>query len=166
MISSAPDSPHTAVRFHWHAWAALDTHTLYDFLRLRVDIFVVEQRCAYPELDGLDPQCRHLCVHDADGALVGYLRLLPPGLKAPQPALGRLVVAASHRGSGLGRRILQEGLRECARRHPGQAAFLSGQQHLQAFYESAGFRTISEPYLEDGIPHVDMLRQAPPDPAA
>ncbi|MEQ1437789.1 GNAT family N-acetyltransferase [Fontimonas sp. SYSU GA230001] len=146
------------VHWRWYEWPELDADTLYAFLKLRSDIFVVEQNCAYPDIDGLDPQCRHLCGFDADGELRAYLRLLPPGLKNAHPAIGRLVVAAPARGRELGRRIMLEGLRACGLHYPGQAVFLSGQQHLQHFYESLGFRVISAPYLEDGIPHVDMLR--------
>lgn len=144
--------------WRWYAWNELDPDTLYAFLKLRSDIFVVEQNCPYSDMDGLDPQCLHLCGYDADGELLTYLRLLPPGLKCAHPAIGRLVVARPARGTGLGRRAMTEGLRTCAEHHPGAAVFLSGQQHLQTFYQSLGFRPISEPYLEDGIPHVDMLR--------
>ncbi|MFP5304766.1 MAG: GNAT family N-acetyltransferase [Gammaproteobacteria bacterium] len=149
----------TELAWRWYEWSALDADTLYAFLKLRVDVFVVEQACAYAELDGLDPRCRHLCGRDRDGRLLAYLRLLPPGLKRAEPAIGRLVVAAAGRGAGLGRAAMREGLRACAERHPGAAVFLSGQQHLQRFYESLGFRVISTPYLEDGIVHVDMLRE-------
>lgn len=144
--------------WRWYAWNELDPDTLYAFLKLRSDIFVVEQNCPYPDMDGLDPQCLHLCGRGTDGELLAYLRLLPPGLKCVHPAIGRLVVAQSARGTGLGRHAMTEALRNCAERHPGTAAFLSGQLHLQAFYQSLGFRPISEPYVEDGIPHVDMLR--------
>lgn len=144
--------------WRWYAWHELDPDTLYAFLRLRSDIFVVEQNCPYSDMDGLDPQCLHLCGCDADGKLLAYLRLLPPGLKGVHPAIGRLVVAQSARGAGTGRQAMIRGLRGCAEHYPGAAVFLSGQQHLQGFYQSLGFRPISEPYLEDGIPHVDMLR--------
>ncbi|MEW6169411.1 MAG: GNAT family N-acetyltransferase [Pseudomonadota bacterium] len=153
MSSSAPE-----LAWRWYEWSALDADTLHAFLKLRVDVFVVEQACAYAEIDGLDPACRHLCGRDRDGRLLAYLRLLPPGLKRAEPAIGRLVVAAADRGAGLGRTAMHEGLRACTERHPGAAVFLSGQQHLQRFYESLGFRAISAPYLEDGIAHVDMLR--------
>ena len=144
----------------WRRWAELTPDTLYDFLRLRSDIFVVEQNCAYPDMDGVDPQCEHLCVRGPEKQLVAYLRLVPPGLKAPQPAIGRLVVAQSARKSGLGRTAMLEGIRHCTERYPGQDIFLSGQQHLEAFYSSLGFVTFTEPYLEDGIQHVNMLRKA------
>lgn len=144
----------------WSAWDALSVSTLYDFLRLRSDIFVVEQNCAYADMDGIDPLCEHLYLRDPDQNLLAYLRLVPPGIKAPQPAIGRLVVAESARKLGLGRAAMLEGIQHCALRYPGQAIFLSGQQHLEAFYTSLGFVTFTEPYLEDGIKHVNMLRPA------
>ncbi|WP_020649720.1 GNAT family N-acetyltransferase [Solimonas variicoloris] len=144
--------------WRWHAWRDLDIDTLYECLRLRVDIFVVEQKCPYPELDGLDPHCEHLTVREPGGALLGYLRLLPPGLKVDEPALGRLVVAAAARGQGLARAMVSEGIRACHARYPQQDIYISGQQHLEDFYASLGFKVSSQPYLDDGIWHVDMLK--------
>ncbi len=146
--------------WHWHAWPALDSDTLYALLKLRSDIFVVEQNCVYSDMDGLDAQCRHLVGRDATNSVQAGLRLVPPGIKHAAPALGRLVVAMPFRGTGVGRALMIEGLHGCARHYPGHAVFLSGQRHLEHFYRSLGFDTISEPYLEDGIPHVDMLRPA------
>lgn len=145
--------------FTWHSWSALTADTLHDFLRLRSDIFVVEQNCAYPDIDGIDPACEHLCIRSPEQQLLAYLRLVPPGLKAPQPAIGRLVVAQSARQSGLGRAAMLEGIRRCTEHYPSLDIFLSGQQHLEAFYASLGFVTFTEPYLEDGIQHVNMLRK-------
>ncbi len=148
------------ISWRWYAWAEFDPDTLYAALKLRSDIFVVEQNCAYPDMDGLDPHCRHLIGRADRGNVVAVLRLLPPGLKNAHAALGRVVVAQSARGTGLGRQAMLEGLRACAERHPESAVFLSGQRHLEAFYASLGFETVSPPYLEDGIEHVDMLRAA------
>ncbi|WP_028079682.1 GNAT family N-acetyltransferase [Solimonas soli] len=144
--------------WRWHSWRELDVDTLYECLRLRVDCFVVEQKCAYPEIDGLDPRCDHLTVREPAGALLGYLRLLPPGLKGDEPALGRLVVRDEARGQGLARALVAEGVRGCQARYPEQDIYLSGQQHLEEFYQSMGFQVISQPYLDDGIWHVDMLK--------
>jgi ElaA protein len=146
--------------WQWLAWPDFDPDTLYALLKLRSDIFVVEQNCAYSDMDGIDPQCRHLLGRDAEGRVQAGLRLVPPGVKHAAPALGRLVVASGLRGAGSGRALMIEGLRGCAQHYPHQAVFLSGQQHLEHFYRSLGFATISAPYLEDGIPHVDMLRPA------
>lgn len=146
--------------WRWHDWAQLRPDTLYRFLKLRSDIFVVEQNCVFSDMDGVDAQCEHLCGCDAGDSLLAYLRLVPPGVRATQPSLGRLVVAAAARHSGAGRAAMLEGLRRCAERYPGQDVFLSAQQHLEGFYASLGFKTISAPYLEDGIWHVNMLRKA------
>lgn len=144
--------------WRWYAWNELDAPTLYALLKLRVDVFVVEQKCAYQELDGLDADCDHLLVRDADGALIAYLRLLPPGLKSGHPKLGRLVVAESARGQGLARALAQEGIRGCQIRYPEHDIQIGAQQHLEAFYQSLGFIVQSTPYLEDDIWHVDMLK--------
>lgn len=147
-------------RWTWHAWRDLTPDLLHAFLKLRSDIFVVEQNCVFPEMDGLDPVCEHLCGHDASGMLVAYLRLVPPGVKYPLPAIGRLVVHQRARKTGAGRAAMLQGLRQCALRHPGADIFLQAQQHLEPFYGSLGFTRSSEPYLEDGIWHVDMIRKA------
>lgn len=144
--------------WRWYAWRELDPDTLYDFLRLRSEAFVVEQNCVFAEMDGLDRQCEHLCVRDGQGALLGYLRLVPPGVRAAQPSLGRIVVAAAGRGEGLARAIAREGIRVCQQRYPEQDIFISGQQHLEGFYQSLGFAVISAPYIEDGIWHVDLRK--------
>lgn len=146
------------LNWRWYRWQDMDVDSLYAALRLRVDAFVTEQNCAFSELDGLDPRCEHLCVRAQEGGLLGYLRLLPPGLKTPEPALGRLVVAPSARGEGLARAIIQEGVRASHARYPEHDIAISGQQHLEDFYGGLGFRASSSPYLEDGIWHVDMLK--------
>ena len=147
-------------RFRWFTWKELDADTLYAMLKLRSDIFVVEQDCVYSDMDGLDPKCEHLGGFDDANQLVVYLRMLPPGIKWPEPALGRLVVRPSARHSGIARVALCEGIERVTERFPGQPTFLSGQQYLEHFYVQYGFVTVSEPYLEDGIMHVNMRRPA------
>ena len=144
-------------RWSWHAWAGLTPDVLYAFLRLRSAIFVVEQNCVFPEMDGRDPLCEHLCGWRGD-ELVAYLRLVPPGIRTPEVALGRVVVAAGVRGTGLGRAAMREGLARCALRFPGQPVKVSAQAHLEPFYASLGFVTVGAPYDEDGILHVDMVK--------
>jgi ElaA protein len=145
-------------RWTWYLWEDLSPDVLYAFLRLRSAIFVVEQDCVFPEMDGRDPQCEHLCGTDAAGALVAYLRLVAPGVRTPEVALGRVVVARAARGTGLGRAVMREGLARCAQRYPGQPVKVSAQQHLEEFYRSLGFATVGAPYDEDGILHVDMVK--------
>lgn len=135
---------------------------LYALLKLRSDIFVVEQNCVFSDMDGADSRCEHLCGHDDRGALLAYLRLLPPGVKSPEPSIGRLVVAREARQHGAGRAAMCEGIRHCGARYPQQAIYIGGQQYLEAFYATLGFVTRGAPYLEDGIAHVHMLRPAAP----
>lgn len=147
----------TPMRWSWHAWGELTPDVLYAILRLRSAVFVVEQNCVFPDMDGRDPQCEHLCGWQG-GELVAYLRLVPPGVRTPEVSLGRVVTAPSVRGRGFGRAVMQEGLRRCAQRYAGQPVKVSAQAHLENFYESLGFRTVGSPYDEDGILHVDMVR--------
>ena len=144
----------------WHAWSALTPDLLYEVLRLRSAIFVVEQRCVFPDMDGRDPRCQHLTGHDAAGKLIAYLRLVPPGVRTPEVSLGRVVVASEARKHGYGRAVMLEGLRRCAQNYPGAPVKVSAQQHLERFYESLGFKTVGTPYDEDGIMHIDMVRPA------
>ena len=146
------------LRWTWQRWSELTPDTLYALLRLRSAIFVVEQNCVFSDMDGRDPACEHLCGWDEAGALTAYLRLVPPGVRTPEVSLGRVVVAAAARGRGLGRAVMEEGLRGCAQRYPGKPVKVSAQQHLEEFYRSLGFRTVGDAYMEDGIPHVDMIR--------
>lgn len=147
-----------AVRWVWQRWSELGPDALYELLRLRSEIFVVEQNCVFNDMDGRDPACLHLRGLDAAGALVAYLRLVPPGGRGAPPSLGRVVVDRARRGEKLGRAVMLEGLRRCAADHPGATIKVSAQQHLERFYGSLGFARQGEPYLEDGIWHLDMLR--------
>ncbi len=138
----------------------LDVPTLYDALALRAEVFVVEQECAYLDLDGLDllEGTRHLLGH-LDGALVAYARVLAPDASYDAPRIGRVIVAGRGRGRQLGRRLMERALQVCADDHPGLPVELGGQAHLRAFYEGLGFEA-GEAYVEDGIPHVWMRRPA------
>ncbi len=131
---------------------------LYDMLKLRVDVFVVEQHCPYPELDGNDKDCLHLRLLQ-DGELLACARLWRPP-REHHPRIGRVAVSPNHRGKRLGEALMREAIAEVEKRHPGEPVKISAQSHLQKFYGSLGFEVISEEYLEDGIPHVDMLRQS------
>jgi ElaA protein len=134
------------------SFAELDTTTLYALLRLRVDVFVVEQRCPYPELDGRDtePSTRHLWL-ERDGAPVAYLRLLTEPDGAAR--IGRVTVARHARGAGLADRLMTAAL---ARVGTGRPCVLDAQAHLVDFYARFGFAPVGEEFLEDGIPHVRM----------
>ncbi len=139
----------------------LSIHELYDLLKLRVDVFVVEQNCVYPELDEKDryPDTLHLTGRNENRKLVAYLRILPPGLSFEQPGIGRVVVSREYRAKGLCHTMMQTAVDQAGRIWPGMGIKISAQVYLEAFYQSYGFRKISEPYLEDGIPHLEMFRK-------
>lgn len=132
----------------------LDAASLLAVLRLRIDVFVVEQACAYPEVDGRDdePGTRHLWLAGDDGRVASYLRLLDDG---DVQRIGRVVTAAWARGQGLAGRLLVEVLR----RHPRETV-LDAQSHLTGFYAAHGFAPDGPEFVEDGIPHVPMRRPA------
>ncbi|WP_434990910.1 GNAT family N-acetyltransferase [Xanthomonas melonis] len=165
--------PSTArVHLQWHSlrFSQLDSAQLYALLKLRTDVFVVEQQCPYPELDGKDtePDVLHLLGTTDTAELAAYLRVLPPGLSYPEPSIGRVVIGPPFRGSGLAHALLREGIRLAHAHWPACAIQLGAQTHLQSFYATHGFAPASAPYLEDGIPHLDMLRPAgaaPMEPA-
>ena len=141
------------------AFDGLSLTDLYDLMRLRQEVFVVEQNCVYLDADGYDQNARHLLGRDGEGQLVACLRLFAPGVKYPNEAsIGRVCTAASLRRTGLGRELMRRGIAEAERLWPGCGIRISAQAYLLNFYESLGFATASEPYDEDGIPHVEMVR--------
>jgi ElaA protein len=144
------------IALEWQAFEDFSGGGLYQLLRFRQAIFVVEQGSPYPDLDGLDREASHLLLR-IDGRLAGCLRLLPP----PRLRVGRVAVAAERRRQGLGRRLMQEALARCRACHPGQAILLTAQSPLVGFYESLGFSAISQPYDDYGVLHVDMRMPAP-----
>ncbi len=148
------------VEWQWKRFAELEPEALYALLEARATVFVVEQDCAFLDLDGLDRFAWHLLgwVATDDGpTLAAYLRLIDPGHKYAEASIGRVLTTASFRGTGLGRTAMREGIAGAARLYPGQALRIGAQQRLECFYAEFGFRTVSAPYIEDGIAHVEML---------
>lgn len=143
-----------ATAVHRAYTADLDAEDFYRMLRLRVDVFVVEQQCAYAELDGrdLEPSTRHFWIDSADNHVQGYLRLL----ENPDETfvIGRVCTAEAARGSGLGRKLMRAAMAESQR----TPVMLSAQAYTLDFYRSFGFVEIGQEYLEDGIAHFDMQR--------
>lgn len=139
----------------------LTTDQLYDLLKFRVDIFVVEQHCPYPELDDRDKLsgAHHLTGYDQSASIIASARLLPPGVSYDNDVcIGRFAIASDMRTQGLGSLLLQQCLEEIEKLWPNKAIRVSAQEHLQKFYEKADFKRVSETYLEDDIPHIEMLR--------
>jgi ElaA protein len=152
----------STLTFHHRAWSELTRDELYALMALRQEVFVVEQRCAYLDADGYDPRASHLWATGEDPSYpVAYCRVFPAGVKYPEASIGRVVSAGSARRTGAGRRIMAEVLRRMDLAAGGTASVrISAQSYLQRFYEGFGFRVVSAPYLEDDIPHVEMLRGA------
>lgn len=144
-----------AITFQLHNFSALSTALLYDILRLRQEVFIVEQHCFYLDADGKDQHSLHLCAFEGE-TLVGYARILPPGLSYPEDAsVGRMLVAKSHRKTGLGDTIMRKAVTEALSRYK-VAVSISAQCYAEAFYARMGFETVSGIYDDAGIPHVKM----------
>ncbi|MFF2753882.1 GNAT family N-acetyltransferase [Psychrobacillus sp. NPDC058041] len=134
-----------------------DVNLLYEVLKLRVDVFVVEQNCAYPDLDTYDQQSLHLmCIEKEE--VIAYCRVLPPGEKYDVCSIGRVIVKEKARGTGVARQLMIKAIEEAEDAWNIQTIQLCAQSHLQRFYESLGFITMSDIFDEDGIPHVNMVR--------
>lgn len=140
-------------------FAELSALQLHDVLALRAEVFVVEQHCVFQEIDGLDPKTWHLLGTGDDGRLKAYARLIPPGVKAPDALIGRVVTSPAARGGGTGRLLMTEAIARCLQLWPGHAITLHAQAHLERFYGSFGFIQAGEPYIEDGIPHIEMRKE-------
>jgi ElaA protein len=140
----------------WHVktFETLASAELYAIMALRQQVFVVEQKCAYQDADGVDTQCKHLWA--ARGMIVAYLRIVPAGVKFAEVSIGRVVTAPHERGTGLGRALMKRGIAEV-----GDVPIRIGAQaYLERFYRELGFARASDLYDEDGIPHVEMVRAA------
>lgn len=126
---------------------------LYRIVKLRIDVFVVEQNCAYRELDDLDQDAIHVWLEDENG-IGSYLRVLDRGVESEYPALGRVISA--RRGEGLGARIMQEGIKVAQDVYGADKIYLEAQTYARKFYEKQGFCKISDEFIMDGIPHIKM----------
>ncbi|MFI8396810.1 GNAT family N-acetyltransferase [Pseudomonas sp. Choline-02u-1] len=137
----------------------LGKEQLYALLKLRSDVFVVEQKCAYPDLDGqdLEGDTYHLMGWE-DDQLMAYLRLLDPESQGGDVVIGRVITAPAGRGKGLGHAMMEQALKQAQKHWPQVPIYLSAQAHLQGYYGRYGFEVAGEQYLEDGIPHIGMRR--------
>ncbi|MCC4834950.1 GNAT family N-acetyltransferase [Shewanella sp. 10N.7] len=137
----------------------LSLDELYEVLKLRVDVFVVEQNCPYPELDNKDrlADVKHLLGFNPHGELIAYTRILPAGVSYPEASIGRVIIAEQGRGKGIAHELMQRSIDVVKTQWPKTSIQIGAQQHLSDFYQQQGFTVNSEMYLEDGIPHIDML---------
>jgi ElaA protein len=152
------------ITWRWYHWNQLSQNDLYQLLQLRQQVFIVEQRCIFNDADGVDPYCRHLIAWQNKQA-VAALRLVPVLVKYPAVSIGRVVNAASVRGMGVGRELMRRAL-ECVDHAGTPVTTISAQSYLQRFYTEFGYECIDQPYLEDGIEHLQMHRLLPQRQAA
>jgi ElaA protein len=145
-----------SLKWQTSAFADLTSAELYALLRLRQEVFVVEQQSLYLDLDGKDLNAIHMLCWQG-GELVAYQRLLPPGLSYPESAIGRIVVSRHARGRDLGRTLVRRGIAHNLDRWPEHDIRINAQSYLRRFYQQLGFAIASDEYDEDGIPHVQML---------
>lgn len=140
----------------YHGIDEMSSSELYDILKLRQDIFIVEQDCVYDDIDGLDGASQHLLLKTGD-ELAAYSRIVPPMVKFDEISIGRIVVKMKFRGSGYGKKIVMESINRIA--EIGHKAIrIEAQAHLVEFYENLGFKSAGETYILDGIPHLQMVR--------
>ena len=151
----------TSASWQFSRFRDLTVDDLYAIVRLREAVFIIEQNCPYPDADGRDPLAWHLLGwrDGPDGKeLVAYARIFEPGIRYQQASIGRIVTAPPVRKTGLGRQLMVEALERAEKLAPGQQIKIAAQRRLENFYKGYGFETVSAPYEEDGIMHVDMLR--------
>ena len=148
---------------HWQDLhhSALDVPTLYAVLQLRCEVFVVEQACAYQDVDGDDlvGENRHI-LGWRDGKLVAYARILKSEEDFDPVVIGRVIISGRARGEKLGYQLMEKTLDACQKQWPDKALYLGAQAHLQSFYGHFGFTPVTDIYDEDGIPHIGMAREA------
>ena len=137
---------------------SLTTYELYAILRLRTEVFVVEQMCVFQDMDNMDQHCYHL-MGWKDNLLIAYTRLVPPDIFYKEPSIGRVVTSPAARGSGIGKLLMKKSIEEVFHLYGKTPIKLGAQLYLKKFYESLGFKQTSEIYDEDGINHIEMMRQ-------
>lgn len=140
------------------AFEELNLHELYEVLQLRAEVFVVEQNCVYQDIDGKDEKALHVLGFE-NGTLVAYTRIFPPGIYFTEAAIGRVVVKSSSRKNKFGHDIMKASIEAIEERFDTSNIKLSAQTYLTKFYESHGFEQVGEGYLEDGIPHIAMIKK-------
>ncbi|WP_276497504.1 GNAT family N-acetyltransferase [Pontibacter litorisediminis] len=141
------------------AFHELTPQEMYEMLRLRSEVFVVEQTCVFLDMDNKDQKCQHLLLYK-DGELVATSRLVPPGLSYPDAmSIGRIVTSMQVRGTGLGRVLVDYSIEECYRLYGHGPIKIGAQVYAKGFYESFGFVQSGPVYDEDGIDHIEMTKE-------
>lgn len=141
---------------HKH-FSELTTNECYDVLSFRENIFVVEQNCPYLDADGFDKQAFHVIVYD-DTTIIAYCRILAPNVVYAEPAIGRVAVHKEYRGLSIGKELMKYAITLLYHLYGTIPIHISAQEYLRKFYTELGFTAVSEIYLEDGIPHIGMIK--------
>lgn len=134
----------------------LSIDELYALLKTRIDVFVVEQECPYPELDNFDQHAMHYYLK-VNGEIAANVRILPAGSKFEDVSIGRVLVPEKFRGNGYAKQLMEKAIDYIADEWHSTRIQIQGQGYLKKFYAELGFKQVSPAYLEDGIPHVDMI---------
>lgn len=134
----------------------LNTKELYEIIRERINVFVVEQNCPYEECDKKDLKSFHLFLEEKD-TIVAYLRIIPKGVSYNEVSIGRVLVSKEHRNKGLAKYLLNEAIKFIKKELKESEIRISAQEYIMKFYEDLGFVKVSQIYLEDNIPHVEMV---------
>ena len=147
------------VNFNWQIkhYNDLLINEFHDLISLRLEVFVVEQNCAYQDLDGKDKKSYHLICRNGQGKVVATARILPPGISYQDVSIGRIVTDSSIRGKGVGHELMLKTMQFIKEEFGNIAIVISAQSHLISFYNQHGFITTNKEYLEDGIPHTEMI---------
>lgn len=145
------------MNWYFKSFETLSNTELYKILQLRAAVFVVEQTCAYQDMDDKDFKATHQWAEDAEGNVVAYCRLLPENISYKEPSIGRVATAMTIRKSGAGREMMEQAILHISRSFKSTSIRISAQLYLKVFYESLGFKQVGETYLEDDIPHIEML---------
>src|SRR5574343_404893 len=135
----------------------LTTNEFHDIIALRLKAFVVEQNCSYLDLDGKDKKCYHLICRDGFGKVVATARILPPGISYPEVSIGRVVLDQEIRGKGIGHQLMEQSMKFIKEEFGSVPVRISAQKHLENYYKTHNFINTGKEYLEDDIPHVEML---------
>jgi ElaA protein len=151
MVSAA------SLQWQFSSYGALSLQQLYAALQLRTEVFVVEQNCVFQDMDGADDKAMHL-LGDMDGKLVAYARCFNAGIKFKEASIGRVITHSSLRGTGLGHAVMLQAMGSMKMVWGAQPIRIGAQARLEKFYAQHGFEVASAPYIEDGIPHIEMLR--------
>ena len=143
------------MEFFIEEFNALTAKQLFEIYKLRSEVFIVEQNCAYQDIDDMDASAKHVMLFDKD-VLAAYARILPPGISYKEPAIGRVVVKKTFRGKDLGKLVMQQCIDQLQDIYTNSEIVISAQSYLLKFYSDLGFKAEGKEYLEDDIPHTKM----------